>query len=703
MTEFPLHWIPLFPLLGAAFNILFGRTLSRRVVHIVACGSVFAAFIVALNAVSTVYSLHGSDGVTPALTQTIFDWIGVGGVAGQKALDIKFGFLCDPLSGLMILVITFVGFLIHLYSTEYMGHDKHYGRYFGYLNLFTASMLILVLGDNLAVMFVGWEGVGLCSYLLIGFWFDKNGTSEPGEANANAGKKAFIVNRVGDFAFILGMFILFASLGTLNFHELSAQAPSLLANFAGLPNLSIATVAALLLFIGATGKSAQIPLYVWLPDAMAGPTPVSALIHAATMVTAGIYMIARLNFVYMLSPMVMGIIAIIGALTAVFAATIGLVQNDIKKVLAYSTVSQLGYMFLGVGVGAFSAGVFHVFTHAFFKACLFLGAGAVIHAMHDEQDIRKMGGLGKKLPITRWTFLISCLAIAGIAPFSGFWSKDEILWKALSTANPAWPGWFPQVLYLLGIAGAFCTSFYMFRLYYLTFSGTCRACADVQHHIHAPHFPMHIPLVVLSAGAALLGFLGMPWHNLFHHWLAPVVDVGKKIAADRGIPSVAENALAHNHTVEYGLMAASVGIAVVAWLWARSRYGRDEIPTRAPQGALHTLLLNKYWIDELYDWSIVRPVKAIASMLYRVVDAIVIDGIVNVVGFFTKGVGWLAQRFQTGRVQDYVLIPLMVAAAVLLGLWIKGTAPAVESQKNASIETSSTTIISSRVHPRGAP
>ena len=444
-TSALLYWIPLLPLLGAAFNLLLGRKLGRGVVHLVACGSVAAALVVGLIAsASQLYPLWhqwhrlaetGQHGGVPALVYSAFDWISAGNVS------INLGLLLDPLSSVMVFVITFVGFLIHVYSMGYMAHDRDYARFFGYLNLFTGSMLLLVLGDNLIVLFVGWEGVGVCSYLLIGFWYDKDGTEKPGDANASAGRKAFIVNRIGDFAFILGMFLIFSAAGTLNVVELQGKIGELMGIWSPLGQkmaVSVAAVAGLLLLVGATGKSAQIPLFVWLPDAMAGPTPVSALIHAATMVTAGVYMVARLNFVFMLSPTLMGVVALVGAVTALFAATIGFAQTDIKKVLAYSTISQLGYMFIGVGVGAFAGGVFHLFTHAFFKACLFLGAGSVIHAMSGKQDIREMGGLSKKLPLTHWTFAVSCVAIAGIFPFSGFFSKDEILWRALSTANPGW-------------------------------------------------------------------------------------------------------------------------------------------------------------------------------------------------------------------------------------------------------------------------
>ncbi|PIE19455.1 MAG: NADH-quinone oxidoreductase subunit L [Proteobacteria bacterium] len=681
--RFPLIWIPLLPLLGAAINLLIGRKLPRRAVHTLAIGSVLGALLVTLFAVFgdlfPMWKAGAHGAASPKLYQTVFDWI----VAGN--VSIKLGLMCDTLTAVMLLTITFVGFLIHVYSSGYMSHDPDAARFFGYLNLFTGAMLMLVLGDNLVVLFVGWEGVGLCSYLLIGFWYDKSGTQKLGIENANAGKKAFIVNRIGDVAFILGMFILFAAVGSLDFDKLAANPQALLHGYKplGLGSVTIAGAAALLLFIGATGKSAQIPLFVWLPDAMAGPTPVSALIHAATMVTAGVYMVARMNFLYMLTPAVMGLIALVGALTALFAATIGLAQNDIKKVLAYSTVSQLGYMFMGVGMGAFSAGIFHVFTHAFFKACLFLGAGAVIHALHDEQDIRRMGGLKSQLPITRWTFLVSTLAIAGIPIFSGFFSKDEILWKAISTGNPAWgPSWFPMLIYVLGMAGAMCTAFYMFRLYALTFHGDCRLSAEEQAKIHPPGPAMAMPLVVLAVGAAILGLLGLPGlldgvfgghANFFHAWLAPVVDQGAIIAAKLNLASgyVSPNALAHSHTLEGGLMLLSTVIAAgMSFLGFRmyqkgpSRWAADFA---ARWSTLYQLVYHKYLVDEIYFGIIIWPFKKLAWLLWRLVDFVFIDLLaVNIVGGkLVDTLGRLARRLQTGNIQHYVVALLVGLVAIL--------------------------------------
>ncbi len=536
--QFPLFLIPLLPLLGAAISLIFGQRMRRQSVHLVAVGAVVSACVVALIAVFghwigdvSLWSLRagwpagtGHDLGAPRLVDTAYTWIASGG------LEIKAGFMLDPLSAIMVLVVTFVGSMIHIYSCGYMAGDKDYARYFGYLNLFTGSMLILVLGDNLVLMFVGWEGVGLCSYLLIGFWYEK-------DANASAGKKAFIVNRIGDFGFILGMLLLWATVGTLDYSQLAANAPDALLDkrwhffYQGVDMLTgqkmyllhvqPAHLIGLSLFIGAMGKSAQIPLYIWLPDAMAGPTPVSALIHAATMVTAGVYMVARLNFIYILSPTVMLIVASIGALTALFAATIAFTQNDIKKVLAYSTVSQLGFMFTAVGVGAFGAGIFHLATHAFFKACLFMCAGAVIHALHEEQDIREMGGLRKLLPVTHWTFLISCVAIAGLPFFSGFFSKDMIiLGTAVNTFTKtdnnvlmltpgvvkAWTYTLWGILTLASLG----TAFYMFRLYALTFLGENRTNSEVIEKLHTPSSSMRWPLIILAGGAVLLGVFGLP-------------------------------------------------------------------------------------------------------------------------------------------------------------------------------------------------
>jgi NADH-quinone oxidoreductase subunit L len=676
----PLFLIPLLPLLGAAFNLLVGRKLSRGVVHFVGCGTVLGALSVATGIITAklvpmwqaahaaAAQAGGGLMASPSVGQTVFEWIAAGD------LSIQMGLLMDPLGAVMVIVVTFVGFLIHVYSTGYMAHDTDFARFFGYLNLFTGAMLMLVLGDNLVVLFVGWEGVGVCSYLLIGFWYNKSGTQDPGDENATAGRKAFIVNRIGDFAFILGMFLLFSVVGTLNIQELAANTDKLVVKFMplGLLPVSVAGLAAVLLLIGATGKSAQIPLYVWLPDAMAGPTPVSALIHAATMVTAGVYMVARLNFIYVLSPFAMGLVALVGAVTALYAATIGFAQNDIKKVLAYSTISQLGYMFLGVGVGAFAAGIFHLFTHAFFKACLFLGAGAVIHAMSGKQDIREMGGLKGPMKYTHATFLVSCLAIAGIPIFAGFFSKDEILWKTLSTANPAWPSWFPALLYVLGLAGAICTAFYMFRLYYLTFSGESRADDHTRERIHEQPANMTGPLVVLALGAAVLGFLGLPGvlgehANLFHNWLAPVTDRGHEmVKAMPAIAAVQENALAHSHAAEWALMGLSVLVALAGIVAARKLYGGGYSPqverlvARIPR--LHRVVLQKYKVDELYLTLFAHPLRWFGMLLWKGIDAFFIDMVaVNGSAWVVRTVGNVGRRLQNGSLQRYV-------AALVAGL-----------------------------------
>ncbi|MCB9555153.1 MAG: NADH-quinone oxidoreductase subunit L [Deltaproteobacteria bacterium] len=681
MASFPLYWIPLLPFLGAAFNLLFGRKFPRRAVHLVSCGVVFGALLVSMVAVFRelyprwVEAGHG--GTLEPIVNRVYSWISVGDI------DIGLNFLLDPLSAVMILVITGIGFLIHLYSTGYMSHDTDYARFFGYLNLFTGAMLVLVLGDSLPVMFVGWEGVGLCSYLLIGFWYDKSGTERYGDANATAGKKAFIVNRIGDLAFIIGMFLLFTHAGTLNFTELADKADALMTKFSPLGlgfYVTVAGAAGLMLFIGATGKSAQIPLYVWLPDAMAGPTPVSALIHAATMVTAGVYMVVRLNFLYVLTPAVMATIAIVGAATALIAALIGFAQNDIKKVLAYSTVSQLGYMFLAAGVGAFSAALFHVFTHAFFKACLFLGSGAVIHALAGEQDMRRMGGLAKKLPIVRWTMLLSTLAIAGIVPFAGFFSKDEILWSVAIAQNGTLAPWLLKSLYVTGLAAALGTAFYMFRLYFMTFSGECRADAETLAKFHPPTSRMTIPLIVLAAGAVTTGFLGLPHvvakHNIFHEWLSPVLAQGQRVLAQVGsrIEPAAAGAdpLAQaNHHLEWGLMGLSLLIALIGIAIATRFYKggvrqtvRDLV---AKMPAVHRLVYDKFRVDELYGWIVIKPFRVLCWIFAKVADGI-IDGLVIVAGQLTLFVGRSLRGIADGSLQRYVAVMAVGLVLVFLAV-----------------------------------
>jgi NADH-quinone oxidoreductase subunit L len=644
-----LLWlVPLLPFAGAASNGL-ARRAPKGLVTAIGVGSSGAALAVALAA------LWQYLGQWPApFDQTLYAW-----TAGDLPVDVAFRL--DPLSAVMLFVVTFVGFWIHLYSAGYMGHEPGYRRYFAYLNLFLGAMLLLVLGDNFLVSFVGWEGVGLCSYLLIGFYYDQ-------EFPPYAGKKAFIVNRVGDFAFLVGMFALFSRFGTLRYADIIGRVegdPGFVTQpyFAG---LSFAAFVGLCLFIGAMGKSAQIPLYVWLPDAMAGPTPVSALIHAATMVTAGVYMTVRTNALYQLAPGVAAFIAVIGALTAIFAASIGLAQNDIKKVLAYSTVSQLGYMFLAAGLGAYTAAIFHLATHAFFKALLFLGSGSVIHAMGGEQDMTKMGGLRKRLPITYWTFVIGALAIAGAPPLAGFFSKDAILAAAASGGRWA--------LYAVGLATAGMTAFYMFRAVFLTFHGEFRGTHEQEHHLHESPPSMTVPLVVLAIGAVAAGWLGIPEAlaagrqlDRFGRWLEPIV------AEIRDHPRVVHH-LALG--LEWALMLVAVAVAglgiFLAWRLYIGRQGRqplaegDPLAVRFP--ALDRLLANKWYVDELYDRAVVRPLAALARFFWKGVDALLIDGAVNGGAWLTELTGDVVRFTTTGNVRNYALYFFL--GVLLLFLWM---------------------------------
>lgn len=567
------------------------------------------------------------------LVANYFEWIAV------DKFKINAGFVVDQISSIMILIITGVGSLIHLFSIGYMHHDKGVTKYFAYLNFFVFNMLILVLGDSLLTMFVGWEGVGLCSYLLIGFWFNDS-------AKAAAGMKAFITNRIGDAAFIIGMFILFTTFGTLNMHELNMLAPTTLeASWLG-----AVTLGTLMLFVGATGKSAQIPLYVWLPDAMAGPTPVSALIHAATMVTAGVYMIVRLNPLFVAAPNTMMVIATIGAATAVLAATIGLTQFDIKKVLAYSTVSQLGYMFLAVGVGAFGAGMFHLMTHAFFKALMFLGSGSVIHAMHEEQDIRKMGGLKKYLPITHATFFLGWLAIIGMPPFSGFFSKDEILWKAFSSSAGH------PMLWVAGVVGAALTAFYMTRLMALTFWGKSRV--DKKVHPHESPLIMTIPLMVLAVLSVVGGWVGIPHviseyighiPNFWEHWLAPLI---------RELPKAEGAAHQGQEALEWGLMGVSVGVASLSALAAYIMYTKKEGSSEKVAktfGPVYELVNNKYLVDEAYFAGIINPIVAGSKNLWLYIDVNLIDKATYKISDLVRGSGAVMKSLQNGNMQQYAM------------------------------------------------
>jgi len=627
-----LWLIPLFPLATAALMLFLGRRLPNAGVSVLCVGSVGLSFIYAAGAVIQLLAVEPEHRVAQ---QIMFEWLTPGPMQMTGGHAIPFvadwGFLLDPLSCVMVLVVTGVGFLIHLYSVGYMAHEGGYYRFFGYMNLFMFAMLTLVLANNMLLMFVGWEGVGLCSYLLIGFYFLKKSASD-------AGKKAFIVNRIGDAGFILGILLTAVTLGTIRFTsqglpDAEGASGILQALKAAVDVHSLAygtpvlTGIALLLFIGAMGKSAQIPLYVWLPDAMEGPTPVSALIHAATMVTAGVYMVARMNAVYQLAPFAMDVVAVVGAVTAIFAASIALVQNDIKKVLAYSTISQLGYMFLSLGVGAFAAGIFHLMTHAFFKALLFLGAGSVIHAMSGEQDLQKMGGLWNKIPITAKTFFIATLAIAGIFPFAGFFSKDEILGRAFDRYFSLW---------LVGFITAGMTAFYMFRLLFLTFFGYSRADEHVEKHIHESPPAMTVPLVILAGLSVIGGWIGWPGslggENRFEKFLEPVL---AGAVTETGAVKIARHTLA----VEYILMLASLSIAGAGiWLayqfYRTKKFAPELVAARWPK--LYQLLSHKYYVDEIYDAVIVERTKDLGTLLGRF-DENVIDGV------GVNGAGWLAR------------------------------------------------------------
>ena len=621
------------PLVGFLINGLFGKWLKGKEKLSGGIGALavlvsLICSIIAFVSVDRGNTLEGEAGI-------VYSWI---------SDYVSIGFHVDALTTVMLLVITGVGFLIHVYSIGYMHGDEGYTRYFAYLNLFVFAMLILVLGNNYLMMFVGWEGVGLCSYLLIGFWYEKQSATD-------AGKKAFIVNRIGDFGFLLGMFTLFAAFGTLDFGLIfeNAQAD----NFEKIFGVSTLAVATLLLFVGAIGKSAQIPLYVWLPDAMEGPTPVSALIHAATMVTAGVYMIARSAVLYNLAH-TGHIVAWIGVLTAFFAATIAIKQNDIKRILAYSTVSQLGYMFVGVGVGAYASGIFHLVTHAFFKGLMFLTAGSVMHAMANELDMRKMGGLRNKMPITHITFLVGALAIAGAPFLSGFWSKDEILHSAWGSSSEIWGG---QVIYIIGLITAFLTAFYMFRLIFVTFYGPSRVEPDVESHLHESPAVMWLPLAILAVPSALIGLvLGVGGHNSwFHHFTEKVV--GFKV----------EHGEALGSAIPFMIISSIVGILGIAFAWRRYK---DRVPSAEPTNALQKLVANKYYIDEIYNTFIVQPIKnASHFLLWKLFDSGVIDGIVNGVAALVRFIGGLLRKLQTGLVQVYI-VSMVIGIVLFLAYYL---------------------------------
>jgi NADH-quinone oxidoreductase subunit L len=689
--------IPLFPLLGFLFNAALGRRLSKEASGGIACLMMLASFVVGGW---SAWRLVQAPPEARVIEQTIYTWISSGDF--QIPLMLRL----DPLATVMVLVVSGIGFLIHVYSTSYMHEeiDAEYARYFSYLNLFAFFMLVLVLGANFLVMFVGWEGVGLCSYLLIGFWFKR-------KAAADAGKKAFVVNRVGDFAFIVGMLLLFREMGTLDFRDVALQA-SVMQPEVGFGLMSIVT---LLFFIGATGKSAQIPLYTWLPDAMEGPTPVSALIHAATMVTAGVYMIGRNAELFALAPGTMEIVAVIGAATALMAGTIGLVQYDIKRVLAYSTVSQLGFMFLAMGVGAYGAGIFHLYTHAFFKALMFLGSGAVIHALHGEQDMRRMGGLKKDMPLTYWTFLIGALAIAGFPGLAGFFSKDEILFRTF------WSG--HTTLWVMGAMTSLLTATYMFRLIYMTFHGERRTLpAEARPHVHeaprpdhtpaaighghdeaqdvghghGPHgrahdapLPMAVVLLVLALGSVFAGYVGVPHalggHNRIEQFLEPSFHPAAfaRTPAEtvpQGATPAAQHAAAAEHgdeaemvRVERILMGVStliallgIGLATLFFLTQPER--ATAMAHRFP--GLHRLLLNKYYVDEAYDAALVHPIRRSSeSVLWKRVDVGLIDGAVNGAGSVVTGGAALLRLMQNGSVRTYAA-SLLLGALLVIGYYL---------------------------------
>jgi NADH-quinone oxidoreductase subunit L len=659
--------IPLLPIFSAAIMFFFGRRLEKKLVSAFCVGTVALAFLWSCGAVwqytQTWQPAHNNG----PYEKIMFTWLGTGdqqhplqipGAHGPFTFNADAGFLLDPLSAIWLLFVTGVGMLIHIYSIGYMSHEGGYYRFFGYLNLFMFSMLTLIMGNNYAMLFVGWEGVGLCSYLLIGFYFHRHSAS-------TAANKAFIVNRIGDAGFLLGLMTIAWYLGSVRFTDVNAAVHK----FGLTTGDPVITFATFMLFIGACGKSAQLPLYVWLPDAMEGPTPVSALIHAATMVTAGVYMVARSNVLFTLAPESMKVVAIVGALTAIFAATIGLVQNDIKRVLAYSTVSQLGYMFLALGLGAFAAGVFHVFTHAFFKALLFLGSGSVIHAMSGEQDMRFMGGLSDRIPTTYRTMLVGTLAIAGIPPLAGFFSKDEILWQAWSSHNGGF-----RALWVVGFVAALCTAFYMFRLIMLTFWSPSRITShEVDHHVHESPKSMTVPLIVLAIASVTAGWLGIPkalgGSNRFEHFLEPVfASESVEAGAGHDLPATAERTEAtaaqkteasgpaakpegeEGGTIEYVLMILSVGLGVIGYFGAKHYYGKAETgyaePINSVSPFVYNTLFNKYYVDELYDYAFTgRRGHAGTLGLGRALwsfDANVVDGAVNGGGWITRFAGWFS-------------------------------------------------------------
>jgi NADH-quinone oxidoreductase subunit L len=650
--------IPLLPFLGFLVNASLGRRLSKGAAGAVACGAMIASFLVS---VAEVWRLVGMAPEARAIPEFVFTWFSSGD------FSVAFSLRLDPLSAVMILVVTGIGSLIHIYSTAYMHEesDSEFARYFSYLNLFAAFMLVLVLGSNFLVMFVGWEGVGLCSYLLIGFWYQKKPASD-------AGKKAFIVNRIGDFGFVLGVLLVFVRFGTLDFQEIARSAATLS------PETAFGTVSliTLLLFIGATGKSAQIPLYVWLPDAMEGPTPVSALIHAATMVTAGVYMIGRNAALFSHAPMTLTIVAIVGTATALMAGTIGLVQNDIKRVLAYSTVSQLGYMFLAMGVGAYASGIFHLYTHAFFKALLFLGSGAVIHALAGEQDLRRMGGLKGELPVTYWTFLVGALAIAGVPLLSGFFSKDEILFHTFASGH--------TLLWIVGLLTSLLTAIYMFRLVFLAFHGPSHAAPgtvvpgigapgtvapSTQHHpgahLHDAPPPMALALIVLAIGSVVAGYVGFPAVLGGSDWFARFLEPS---FAGVAAAEVAESTQLEGTLMVVSTLVAMTGIGLAVFFFLKRLSAADAVAARF--AGLHRVLTHKYYVDEIYDATVVQPIRIVSEDgLWKIVDVRGIDGTVNLVGGIVTGSSEVLRRLQTGSVRAYAA-SLFLGVVMVLGYYL---------------------------------
>ncbi len=646
-----LVWlIPVFPVIGFLINGLIGRGFPERVIGWIGSLSVGTSFVLAILIFS---ELLGMDAGSRSREVVVYTWM----LSGK--LNVPIGFLVDPLSMVMMLVVSGVGFIIHVYSIGYMHGELGFRRFFAYLNLFVFSMLMLVAANNFLLMFVGWEGVGLCSYLLIGYYYEKKSASD-------AGKKAFVVNRIGDFGFLLGMFLIFTTFGTFSFTEVFAAAPGKLPA-GGL----LITGITLLLFVGATGKSAQLPLYTWLPDAMEGPTPVSALIHAATMVTAGVYMVSRCSVLYAMAPVSMTVVAVIGGATAFYAATIGITQFDIKRVLAYSTISQLGYMFMACGVGAFASGIFHLMTHAFFKALLFLAAGSVMHALSGELDMRNMGALRKKVPYTHMTYLFGTLAIAGIIPFAGFFSKDEILFYSFERHVGFW---------ILGAVAALMTSFYMFRSVFLTFYGESRVTPEAARHLHESPPIMTVPLMILAFLSLVGGLVGIPIFeglNRIGDFLKPVFAPAQAIingAAQQAHAAVSHGAEAHHNVgLELLLMGVSLAVAIAGLLLARRMYITE--PSRPDKiieewKGVHTLVYNKYWVDELYDFLFVNSIVNFSRFLWKRFDDLVIDGIVNGVAEVTRWFGAGLRRVQSGLVKDYALsilfgVLLVVAYLVL--------------------------------------